>query len=193
MDADFSIELGRDDPVLDFPWSDPSGKLAYVDLRRHPELIAKIDEAQRYPELAECLRSINSPRSAMETAKCDAWTTTDLTAEEEIFDASHKLASYVDLVFSKIGARGSYSVHKEFAVKLTELLRRAPDLAASAELCVRRCYFAQPEAGTHEEGFYFTLYTSGYGNDEASARKNWSIALNLAANAILQLSVSDQK
>ncbi len=28
MDADFSIELGREDPVLDFPWSDPSGKLA---------------------------------------------------------------------------------------------------------------------------------------------------------------------
>ena len=34
MDADFSIELGREDPVLDFPWKDPAGKLAYVDLKR---------------------------------------------------------------------------------------------------------------------------------------------------------------
>jgi hypothetical protein len=27
MDADFSIELGREDPVLDFPWKDPAGTL----------------------------------------------------------------------------------------------------------------------------------------------------------------------
>ena len=190
MDADFSIELGRDDPVLDLPWSDPSGKLSYFDLKRHPELIAKIEEAQKFPELSEFLRSINSARSALETVKCDVWTTTDLTAEEEIFDASHKVASYADLVFSTPESRRSYELHKDFAAKLSDLLRRAPELPASAEICVRRCYFAQFEAETHEEGFYFTLYMSGYGNDEAAARKNWSIGMNLAANAILQLSVS---
>ena len=65
MDADFLIELGRDDPVLDFPWSDPSGKLAYCDLKRQSELIAKVEEAQKFPELAEFLRSINLPRSAV--------------------------------------------------------------------------------------------------------------------------------
>jgi len=32
MDADFSIELGREDAALDFPWTDPAGKLAYLDL-----------------------------------------------------------------------------------------------------------------------------------------------------------------
>ena len=30
----------------------------------------------------------------------------------------------------------------------------------------------------------------GYGKDEAGARKNWSIGLNLASNALLQLSAS---
>lgn len=188
MDADFSIELGADDPVLDFPWSDPSGAVAYFDLKRKPELIAKIEEGLRFAELAEFLRSINSQRSAVESAKCDAWTTTDLTVEEEIFDASHKLASYVDLVFSNVEARRSYDFHKEFAGKWTGLLRRAPEMSASAEICVRRCYFTQFEA--HEEGFYFTLYVSGYGKDEPAARKNWSIALNLAGNAVLQLSAS---
>src|SRR5260221_5422223 len=56
MDADFSIELGRDDPVLDFPWKDPAGKLAYVDLKRHPELMVEIEEAEKFPELGEFLR-----------------------------------------------------------------------------------------------------------------------------------------
>ena len=79
MDADFSIELGREDPVLDFPWKDPAGKLAYVDLKRHPELLASIEEAEQFPELGEFLRTLNSPRSMVETAKCDAWATTELT------------------------------------------------------------------------------------------------------------------
>ena len=186
MDADFSIELGRDDPVLDFPWSDASGKLAYFDLKRQPELIAHVEEAQRFPELAEFLYSINSARSAYESAKCDAWTTNELSAEEDIFGASLKFASYVDFVFSNVERRTSFDLHKEFAGKLTDLLRRAPEMSASAELCVRRCFFAASEGMS--DGFYFTLYISGYGNEESVAQKSWAIALKLAGNAILQLS-----
>jgi len=62
MDADFSIELSQEDPVLDFPWKDPAGKLAYVDLKRHPELLPKIEEAVKFPELGEFLRTLNSPQ-----------------------------------------------------------------------------------------------------------------------------------
>jgi hypothetical protein len=186
MDADFSIELGADDPVLDFPWTDPSGKLSYIDLKRHPELIASIDEAREFPELRECLRILNSPTSRVETAKCDGWATTELTPEEEIYHASHKLASYVDLVFSDIDARLSFSHHQEFVKKLVELLRRAPEIASSVEACVRRCYFG--EGGAVREGFYFTLYVSGYGNDEASALRNWGVGLKLVGNAVVQVS-----
>ena len=122
MDADFSIELGRDDPVLDFPWKDPAGKLAYVDLKRHPELMARIEEAEKFPELGEFLRAMNSARSMVETAKCDAWATTELSPEEEVHDASHKFVSYVDVVFSNIDARRSslresLPAHERFARK----------------------------------------------------------------------------
>jgi hypothetical protein len=186
MDADFSIELGREDPVLDFPWNDPAGKLAYVDLKRHPELMAQIEEAQKFPELRESLRILNSPRSMVETAKCDAWATTELSPEEEIYDASHKFASYVDLVFSEMDARLSLSRHQQFVKKLVELLRRAPEISSSVEACVRRCYFG--EDGAVQEGFYFTLYVSGYGNDEARALQNWGVGLKLVGNAVVQLS-----
>ncbi|MBI1740685.1 MAG: hypothetical protein HYR57_07370, partial [Candidatus Koribacter versatilis] len=73
MDADFSIELGREDPVLDFPWTDPDGKLAYFDLKRHPELLARVEEAKQFPELEDFLRAVNSAMSSVESAKCDAW------------------------------------------------------------------------------------------------------------------------
>jgi len=123
MDAEFSIELGREDPVLDFPWKDPTGKLAYVDLKRCPELLARIEEAERLPELGEFLRTVNSTRSMVETAKCDAWVTRELNAEEAIYDASHKFVSYVDAVFAEIDARQSLlrqslSAHEQFARKL---------------------------------------------------------------------------
>lgn len=186
MDADFSIELGREDPVLDFPWKDPSDKFAYWDLKRCPESMARIDEAQRFPALVEVLRALNSARSIVETAKCDAWPATELSVEEEIYGASHKFASYVDAVFSDIEARQSLPIHEQFAEKLVALLRRAPELPVAAEVYVRRCFFE--DDGTVREGFYFTLYLSGYGDDDPSARQNWEIGLKAAGNAIIQLS-----
>ncbi len=188
MDADFSIELGREDPVLDFPWKDPSGKFTYVDVKRHPELLASIEEAKQFPELEEFLRTLNSPRSMVETAKCDAWSTTELTPDEEIYSASHKFASYVDVVFSNADARLSLPAHEQFARKLVALLQRAPETPSAAEVCVRRCYFATNNEGGVREGYYCTLYVSGYGNDEASARLIWGVALKLVGNAIIQLS-----
>ena len=193
MEADFSIELGHDDPVLDFPWTDPSGKIAYVDLKRHPELLPSIAEAQTFAELAEFLRLVNSPRSLVETAKCDAWATTELNAEEDVYDASHKFASYVDVVFSNTDAnlssyRQSLPTHEQFARRLVELLRRVPETPSAAEVCVRRCYFAD-ESGV-QEGYYCTLYVSGYGKDEDSARQHWGVALKLMGNAIVQLSAN---
>ncbi len=187
MDADFSIELEREDPVLDFPWSDPAGKLAYVDLKRRPELMAEVEEAARFSELREFLRILNSARSIVETAKCDAWATTELTDEEEIYDASHKFASYVDVVFSDFDRRLSFAVHEQFAQQLVELLRRTPETPSAAEVDVRRSYFLQDDGV--REGFYCTLYVNGYGSDEAGARLNWGVALKLMANAIVQLSV----
>ncbi|MGA7291769.1 MAG: hypothetical protein WBW53_07740 [Terriglobales bacterium] len=186
LDADFSIELGREDPVLDFPWTDPSGKLAYVDLKHYPELLASVEEAQTFSELRDLLRTLNSPRSTVETAKCDAWLTTDLSAEDDIFHASHKFASYIDVVLSDADARLSLPRHELFARKLVELLRRAPEIPSAVEICVRRCYFGK--TNNVHDGFYFTLYVSGYGNDESSACQNWAVGLNLAGNAIMQLS-----
>jgi hypothetical protein len=188
MDADFSIELGHEDLVLDFPWTDQAGELAYVDLKRQPELMAKIKETEKFPELAEFLRKVNSARSIVESAKCDVWTTTELNAEEEVFHAAQKFASYVDLVVSDGECRRSFSFHEGFAKKLTELLRRAPEIRAAAEICVRRCFFSG--GADTAEGFYFTLYTNGYGEDEAGARKSWAIAMNLVGNAVVQLSAN---
>jgi len=200
MDADFSIELGEEDPVLDFPWIDPSGNLSYVDVKRHPEFMAQIEEAGKFPELMEFLSVLNSTRSMLETAKCDAWATMDLSPEEEIYEATHKFASYVDVVFAKNdrdlsdggrpSIRHSFPAHEQLARALVELMRRAPVTLSSVEVCVRRCYF--DGAGSIQEGFYCTIYISGYGSDATSAHQNWGVALKLLANAVKQLPASNR-
>ena len=188
MDADFSIELGRDDPVLDFPWTDPDGRLAYHDLKNHPELLAQVEEANQFPELGEFLRSVNSTHSRFESAKCDVWSTQEIAPEEEVFGATYKHASYVDLVLSSNDQRQSFAWHERFAKRLVELLQRTPETPSAAELLIRRCHFQQDAA--IQEGYYATLYVSGYGWNEQQARQNWGIALKLAGNAILQLSAA---
>jgi len=162
--------------VLDFPWTDPAGALAYFDLKRHPELIAKVEEAEKFPELADFLSKVNSPRSAVESAKCDVWSTTELSAEEEIFNASHKFASYVDLVFSipaaLVSAR-SRKLRSEIGGTVAPCAGdRRVGGGLRATMLLRGC-------GDIREGFYFTVYVNGYGGDEGTARKNWAITLKV--------------
>ena len=83
-----------------------------------------------------------------------------------------------------------FSAHQRFADKLVKLLRLAPNDSSAAEICVRRCYFQ--EACAIQDGFYFTLYVSGYGCDESSARQKWGVGLRLLGNTILQLSAGDE-
>jgi hypothetical protein len=198
MDADFSVELGppAEEAVLEFPWdSDVPGGPRYLDLRRHPELLAEVSEAAAHPALAAFLRAVNSPASPLETAKCDVWTDGDLGEAEEIYGGRTKLAAYIDLVFAvapdrrdeaAAAPRFSFPHHERLAAALVGRLRRAPEIAAAIELIVRRCYYARPGAAA-AVGFYLTAYVSGYGVDEADACRPWQQALAALADAILDL------
>lgn len=186
MDADWSIELGDDDPTLAVPWTSPDGALRFYDLRRHPELLLYVDEASRFSELGEFLTAVNSRNSRLQTAKCDAWTSTEISEEEEIYGVPLKFCSYVDLFFADPASQSELPAHEKFAKQLTGLLKRAPQISAAAEFIIRRAHF---EVGANvTEGFYLTFELAAYGDDETDARKRWMIALQLVGNALLQWS-----
>ena len=128
---------------------------------------------------------MNSPGGILETAKCDTWSSTEINPEEEIFGAAYKFGSYVDILFSQEASRCSFAEHEQFAKRITQLLKRVPEIPAAAELLVRRCFYHV--GGETCEGFYITLYLFGYGDDEAQARQRWAIALKLVENAIRQV------
>jgi hypothetical protein len=193
VQADFAIELGADDETLEMPWAAEGGSPRYYDLKSHPELLVNLPEAERLPELSDFLSNVNSPQSPLETAKCDIWCSTEINPEEEVFEATHKFGSYVDLLFSNVPSRFSFPQHEQLAKGLTQLLQRAPEIPAAAEFLIRRCYYHEQEQipGQEEirDGFYITFYLFGYGEDEVRSRQNWAIGLKLIANAIRQLAV----
>lgn len=184
VQADFAVELGPDDETLELPWADEAGRLRYYDLKRHPELLRDIEEAQREPALREFLFAMNSAHSTLETAKCDAWASTEISPEEEIFRATHKFGSYVDLFFAEQQARLEFARYEEFAARLTALLKKVPEIPAAAEFLIRRCYYRQIEPA--QTGFYITFYLFGYGDDEVQAHQRWVIGMKLLENAIRQ-------
>ena len=189
MQVDWGVELGADDEVLEMPWAGGDAGPCYCDLKRHPEQLPKVEEANRFPELAEFLLAVNSA-SIVESAKCDVWLSTDMNPEEEIFGASHKFGSYVDLVFTEESSRFSLVEHERLVKQITELLKRVPEIPASSEFLVRRCYYHLHDLGGTREGFYITDYVFGYGTDEQHARQQWAIGMKLAENAIRQISAS---
>jgi hypothetical protein len=189
MDADFSVELGADDDALEFPWTTEDESLRYYDLKRQPELLLEIREARDWPELGALLESVNVGKSAFVTAKCDVWSDGELSEAEEIYGASLKLASYVDVLFDEAHGerRFNFEEHERLARRVCELLSGAPEIPAAAEFTIRRCYFhdaGEPVA----PGFYVTCYLFGYGDDEAEARQRWAIGLSLMQNALVQVS-----
>jgi hypothetical protein len=192
MQADYSVELGREDPALELPWQSEDGRTRYYDLKRHPESITQIAEAADAPELKTFLTRINAPAFPLQTAKCDTWSSREISPEEEIFGAPVKFVSYVDLVFVLLSVenepRLSFERHEALAKSLCALLERAPEMSASFELVIRRCYYhsdGRPDESA--SGFCMTIYVSGFGNDEAEARQRWSIALALVQHALVQV------
>lgn len=183
MDADWSVELGSEDPVLEVPWAAPGGEPRYLDLRACPDRLNEVEETRRFPELAELLRQLNGTRGALESVKCDAWNTTEMEEAEEIFGAAHKVGSYCDVIFREDGARFSFEHHERFVRRLCTLLRQVPEIPASTEFIVRRAVFRGTEG---REGFCISAYVFGYGTDEQAARRQWEIALRLAGNAMIQ-------
>jgi hypothetical protein len=142
MQADFSLELGRDDPALELPWNSDDPQVRYYDLRNHPELVCQIPEAIAHPELGHFLARINAAGSPLATAKCDAWSCREVAPEEEVFGGC-KFVSYIDLVFVNGINRCSLEKHTAFAQGLCRLLSQAPEIPATVELVVRHCYYHQ--------------------------------------------------
>ncbi len=72
MEADWSVELGGDAPVIDQGWP------GWIDICQDPSRIARLDEVNTFPPLGKALRWVLESNCGMLPTKCDFWTREEL-------------------------------------------------------------------------------------------------------------------
>jgi hypothetical protein len=194
MEADWSVALEADDPVIAVPWAAPEGDgrggCRFVDLRLGAHVIEEIEEARARPALRSALLLLNGATSPLWSAKCDAWTSSadegaepfdpyemDATPGETAFGSG----CYIDLLPREPLLLSSFEGQERWLRAVTEALRNIPARAARVELVLRR---AEVEG---VPGFGLTWFVEGCGLSAHHAEKRWSEALNLALPAIMEV------
>ena len=186
MLSEWSAECSADDPVLVVPWSDPSdstGNRRFIDLRENPYDLDHLPEAERFPPLMHALRALNAPRSAVFTAKCDAWPLDEeelagLRADLDIIaeEALAGFVSYIDILWRERSLFASFHLLEQMLHRLTR--HAAPLEHPYAMLdCILRPAMVDLAAGP-QEGFAVSLYIKAVGHDAASAEEHWAAALD---------------
>ncbi len=186
---DWSAECSADDPVLVVPWEDPSSPLRFIDLRDDPYAIDSIPEAEEHPALQHALRSLNSVRSPVFTAKCDVWEADDAERENlrlhlalEPEETAAAVLSYLDLLCRDRALFTSFHQQGHLLGRLERRLAPVDQPFSAAECIIRPALL---DLTTPQEGFSISLYLKAVGSTAAEARSHWSSALD-AVIAILR-------
>jgi hypothetical protein len=177
-------ELDPGDARLEQPWASPTDpKLRYIDLKKFPEKIDQLEECRAYPALARLLGRINAPGAVLRSAKCDAWTTRDLTEDEQLdFKFPVKVGSYVDVIFDQPEHNTELEPHLRLGEKIGQLLRDLR-VQAQSEIAVRRCLFHPEESW----GYSSTIFVHAYGSTVAEAKEEWSRAIAALGDGLARI------
>ena len=186
MEADWSVELMAEDPVIIVPWaatSDAPSKCKFVDLRSGGQLIDEIVEAGRVPELRATLVALNGTASPLWTVKCDTWESDSQMDSYEMdaapADAKFSFGSYIDLLARDRTLQASFDRQEQWVRVVTGMLRAVPARAARVELVLR------PAQVNYEAGYGVSWFVEGCGSTAQRAQKSWSDALGLALPVIM--------
>jgi hypothetical protein len=185
MLAEWSAECAAEDPVLVVPWSDPDSVAHFVDLREHPYDLDRIPEAEQNPPLMQALRSLNAPRSAVFTAKCDAWSmqsdelealrhNLDPTLYGDPTDSPAGFGSYIDLLCRDRALFVSFPQQEQILARLTRRAAALDHPLATLDCILRPALI---DLTVPQEGFAISLYVKALGPDPHTAWELWAAAL----------------
>jgi hypothetical protein len=187
MEADWSVELTAEDPMIVVPWAaandDDPRKCKFVDLRLGAHLIDEIEEARPVSELRAALLLLNDARSPLWTVKCDAWENDtpmdpyEMDAAAE--DATLSAGSYIDLLARDSALQASFDRQERWVRAVADALRAVPARAARMELVLR------PAQVNGLAGYGVSWFVEGCGATAQRARQAWSEALGLALPVLM--------
>jgi hypothetical protein len=186
MEADWSVCLAADDPVITVPWAaaEDEGGGRFVDLRLDEESIDQIAEARANLPLRHALLVLNRAESSLWTAKCDVWTSSDeshdaLEMDAEPGETAFGAGSYIDLLARDRETRQGFADQEQWLRRITSQLRTLPASAARVELVLRHAeVYGRP-------GFGVSWFVEGCGSTAELAEEAWARALRSALTVIM--------
>jgi hypothetical protein len=178
MEADWSVEIGPDLPIIDASWE------GFIDLRHSLSAIDSIPEAAQHPALRNALLALNTDNSPVFTTKCDTWTLAKDEIDPDEFEARIEnaqtgFASYIDLIERDSALTLSFGFHEQRICNLTSHLRQISLPNCRVDLVLRAAVIRD------EHGYGLTLYTAGCGLDAAAAYTAWQTVLAAAVAATI--------
>ena len=174
MEADWSVEIGADLPLIAVPWE------SFVDLRRDLAAARRLRETAVAPVLAESLIELNQESSPVFTSKCDFWLLTTDEIDPLEFDAAREdacqgVACYIDIIPRSMALFASFAAQEVWVRSAVDEMRTMHVQQARAELVIRS------SAVDEREGYALTLYVASCGRSEDSACEIFHGALKAAA------------
>lgn len=170
MEADWSVEVGGDSPVIEASWS------GFVDLRRFPKKIDELEEVRRFPPLGWALTELNSFGSAIWTSKCDVWSMIAVNIDPDEMDATPEdmksgRACYLDILLREKTFFSSFERQERWVRGLTQRLKAIAIPKVRVDLVVRRAFTE------NRRGFGLTVYCAACGPDPEAAKASLEEAL----------------
>lgn len=180
MEADWSVEVGPDLPMIVVPWE------GFVDLRRDPSLAFGLSEAANAPTLTQSLIRLNQENSLIFTSKCDLW----LLSADEIdplefdaknVDAREGIACYIDIIARRHSLFASFTAHETWVRSATNKMRGVRMPQTHADLVIR------PSTVNERDGYALTLYVASCGATEDAAQAIFRATLEAATTITIEL------
>ena len=180
MEADWSVEIGKDLPVIVAPWE------GFVDLRHDAAAVNRIAEADGNPALIDALTKLNASGSPVFTSKCDFWTLTADEIDPFEFDATSEeaqggIACYLDMLARDPLLYASFPLHESWVRSVTFALRECCQPQVRVEFVVRPA--VTENTG---EGYGITLYVWACAAREVSIKERFRAALQTATDITMK-------
>lgn len=138
----------------------------FFDLRKQPELIDDVPEAQKSKGLLQILRTLNAPNSPFMSLGCEC-------RFDEVSNSNGQLyfSSYTDFTFHEPQRHSSEQQMIEVAEQFLVALEPAQEALFSFEIGIQRMRHFFKEEG----GYNITLGLFGYGKTEKQAKEFYEI------------------
>lgn len=140
----------------------------FFDLRKTPELIPRIPEAEGWPEMIALLEAINRPSGILWSLGCEK-------AVSSFKDERHphlttKLVSYVDLAFADVSMNSDRANFDRMAMALNKFgSTRQVETFIKLEMELGKAYYAEHNL----TAWCLVIWIGGFGADESDARNAW--------------------